>query len=77
MTDDTSVARAYQHTLNTVWDFAINRLSPDSNRLLELMAFIDADRVPVDLFVGSSPGKGFEDAPSWNYDPNCIMRIIT
>ncbi|KAJ8131313.1 hypothetical protein O1611_g2311 [Lasiodiplodia mahajangana] len=51
MDNDTSASRQYNHTLNTVWDFAIERLSGDSRQLLEIIAFIDPDQIPVDLFL--------------------------
>ena len=65
--DDTSTARAYQSTLNTVWDIAINRLSADSTRLLAFIAFIDPDQIPVDLFIGKVQGEAEHDSMGWKY----------
>ncbi|PVH86757.1 hypothetical protein DL98DRAFT_643137 [Cadophora sp. DSE1049] len=53
--DSGSVSRGYEHTLNTVWDVSIQRLSQESTRLLELIAFIEPDRIPVDMFIKESP----------------------
>jgi len=65
--DDTSTSRGYQHTLNTVWDFAIQRLSADSTRLLEFIAFLDPDRIPVELFIGDSSGNAEDVSIKWDY----------
>lgn len=50
--ENTELPVAYEHTLSTVWDMAFKRLSPDSSKLLEFLAFLNADQVPVDMFVG-------------------------
>jgi len=46
---------SYDLTLNTVWDLAFYRLSTDSKELLEFIAFLDPDQVPVEMFVGPKP----------------------
>ena len=43
---------AYQHTLDTVWDLALQRLNDDARLLLDCIAFLDPDDIPVDLFIG-------------------------
>ncbi|KAF5657124.1 pfs domain-containing protein [Fusarium heterosporum] len=50
----TSAARKYEHTLSTVWDLAFRRLSDDARLLLEYIAFLDPDDIPVDIFIGTS-----------------------
>ncbi|KAK0628901.1 pfs domain-containing protein [Bombardia bombarda] len=75
MDDTASIARGYQHTLNTVWDLAIRRLPEDSLRILEFSAFLNPDRIPVDLFTGglqaadAKPGGGNDTRAktTWNY----------
>ncbi|KAJ8116525.1 hypothetical protein ONZ43_g4421 [Nemania bipapillata] len=62
-------ARAYEHSLKTVWNLALNRLTDDSRLLLELTAFLDPDHTQVELFVGPTSGDT-EDATStsgWQY----------
>ncbi|KAI0101705.1 hypothetical protein GGR51DRAFT_563166 [Nemania sp. FL0031] len=64
-----SDARAYKHSLRTVWDLALDRLTDDSRLLLECMAFLDPDHTQVELFVGPTSGDT-EDATSasgWQY----------
>lgn len=46
-------ARKYEHTLSTVWDLAFRRLSDDARLLLEFIAFLDPDDIPVDIFIGA------------------------
>ena len=46
-----SATRAYQHTLGTVWDLALNRLSEDARTLLEFIAFLDADQIPTAILL--------------------------
>lgn len=58
--------RAYQHTLDTVWDLAFHRLTPDAMKLLEYIAFLDPDDIPVDLFVGD-PDKPHTASVEWQY----------
>ncbi|KAI0855636.1 pfs domain-containing protein [Xylaria cubensis] len=55
-----SGARAYQHTLNTVWELAFHRLSADARLLLDYIAFLDPDYIPVDIFIGNKT----RDSPS-------------
>ncbi|KAK4043311.1 hypothetical protein C8A01DRAFT_32631 [Parachaetomium inaequale] len=45
-----STTRAYEHSLATVWDLALNRLSPEARLLMDYIAFLDPDHLPVDLF---------------------------
>jgi hypothetical protein len=41
---------AYKHTLVTVWEFAFGRLSPEAIFLLDMLAFLDAVKIPRKLF---------------------------
>ena len=65
---------AYEYTLNTVWDLAFLRLSSDSRRLLEIIAFMNPDSIPEDMFIGSGgeEGNGIElQHQEWEYwDPH-------
>ncbi len=54
----------YELTLNTVWDLAFSRLSTDSRKLLEFLAFLDPDQTPVEMFVGRKPAAG---TAGWQY----------
>lgn len=36
----------YGHTVSTVWDTELQRLSPDATTLLKLLVFFDADKIP-------------------------------
>jgi hypothetical protein len=38
--------------LETVWDLAFRRLSADAKELLNIIAFLDPDRIPIDMFIG-------------------------
>ncbi|KAI0453559.1 pfs domain-containing protein [Xylaria acuta] len=69
MDDEMSVMRAYENTLNTVWDYAISRLSSDALTLLEFIAFLDPDQIPVDMFVGQSGHHGDrqDDTSVWKH----------
>lgn len=58
--------RAYQYTLNTVWDLAFHRLTDDAMILLEYIAFLDPDHIPVDLFIGENNGV-HEVTDGWKY----------
>ncbi|KAM0267364.1 hypothetical protein ACHAPA_005906 [Fusarium lateritium] len=64
-------ARKYEHTLSTVWDLAFRRLSEDARLLLEYIAFLDPDDIPVDMFIGISGGhdttSSTNTAFKWNY----------
>ncbi|KAG8405172.1 hypothetical protein J3458_021849 [Metarhizium acridum] len=55
----------YEMTLNTVWDLAFRRLSRDSRKLLEFLAFLDPDQVPIEMFVGSKSAA--DTAGGWRY----------
>ncbi|KAH7322588.1 pfs domain-containing protein [Stachybotrys elegans] len=67
--DIPSVARAYQHTLDTVWEMAIQRLSEDARVLLEYIAFLDPDDIPVDMFIGrnNEDASNESTSSSWQY----------
>lgn len=54
----------YERTLNTVWDLAFSRLSTDSSKLLEFLAFLDPDQTPVEMFVGP---KSAASTTGWQY----------
>ena len=41
----------YNHTLATVWEMSLSRLSGDAKVLLRLLAFTDPDYVPESLFT--------------------------
>ena len=43
----------YEHTLATVWDLAWGRLKPDAVELVKLLAFLDPDGAPEDMFIDS------------------------
>lgn len=61
--DFSADVRAYDLTLATVWDLAVRRLSPDSRKLLEFIAFLDPDQINTDLFIGN----GHCDSNGWEY----------
>lgn len=44
--------RGYAHSISTVW--AIEKLKPEARKLLELIAFLDADNIQEDLLVEAS-----------------------
>ena len=48
--DLTSVS-SYDRTLDTVWDLAFQRLSPDAREILDIIAFLEADRIPEEMFI--------------------------
>ena len=60
--------RGYRHTLDTVWNLAFQRLSKDTAKLLEYIAFLDPDEIPVDLFVGVTENSHSHDEQmDWQY----------
>ncbi len=63
-----SVASAsmYAHTLATVWDLAWRRLSTDSQILLEMIAFLDPDGIPEELFTGVNQTPATSDWQYWD-----------
>ncbi|KAL1868436.1 hypothetical protein VTK73DRAFT_3675 [Phialemonium thermophilum] len=73
MDQQISSSRKYQYTLNTVWELAFHRLTPDARLLLEFLAFLDPDNVPVDLFIGTKGEQRGADLPAaektseWQY----------
>lgn len=56
---------AYEHTLATIWDLAFHRLSSDSQMLLNLIAFLDPDTIPEDIFIG--PQNSEPEKSGWEY----------
>lgn len=59
--------RAYQFTLDTVWDLSFHRLTEDAMLLLEYIAFLDPDHIPVDLFIGGSEDSCDFSTAAWQY----------
>jgi hypothetical protein len=55
----------YGHTLATVWDLAWRRLSSDSVKLIELIAFLNPDSIPEEMFIGD--GSGSPGTNDWKY----------
>jgi hypothetical protein len=45
---------AYQHSLRTVWDMNFDRLNEDQQSLIQLMSFLDPDRIVMDLLKRGS-----------------------
>ncbi|CAI6332469.1 unnamed protein product [Periconia digitata] len=45
----------YSHTLATVWDMAFVRLTSEARKLIRIMAFLDPDGVPEDIFIPVEP----------------------
>ncbi|KAI9811064.1 MAG: hypothetical protein M1827_005646 [Pycnora praestabilis] len=46
----------YDHSLNTVWEIALNRLSGDARSLQSLLCFFDPDRIYESILVDGSEG---------------------
>lgn len=46
----------YEHTLRTVWYVSFEKLTEDSTRLLNVLAFLEPDNIAEDLFL-----NGFKD----------------
>jgi hypothetical protein len=46
----------YEHTLNTVWDFSIQKLSIESRVLLDVLAFFDPDIIPEWILSNEKAG---------------------
>lgn len=47
--EDVSTVRAYERSLATVFDIALDELDDDARKLLEVLAFLDPDGVPEDI----------------------------
>ena len=47
--EDVGTVRAYEKSLATVFDIALDELDDDARRLLEVLAFLDPDGVPEDI----------------------------
>lgn len=56
----------YSRTLDTVWDLAFQRLTPDARNILNIVAFLEADRIPEEMFVGGPGPKLDGDWKFWN-----------
>ncbi|KAF2234366.1 TPR-like protein [Viridothelium virens] len=48
----------YDHTLSTVWEMSLTRLSGDSVELLQLMAFLEPDSIHEEILVEGSKNSG-------------------
>jgi hypothetical protein len=48
---DLASVSGYRHTLETVWNLAFRRLSPDAKELINMMAFLQADNITEATFV--------------------------
>jgi hypothetical protein len=68
-TTSTSVyGGSFDLTLETVWDLSFRRLSNDARHILDILAFLDADSVPVVMFTGPNEDLSREAEPSdWVY----------
>lgn len=44
----------YDHTLSTVWEMSLTRLSGDSIELLQLMAFLEPDSIHEEILIKGS-----------------------
>lgn len=64
--DCTSAVTGYEHTLATVWDLAWSRVDNDARQLLCMLAFLDADSVPEDMFLGKQGEEGNGDWGQWD-----------
>ncbi|ETS78887.1 hypothetical protein PFICI_08740 [Pestalotiopsis fici W106-1] len=70
-----SDTRSYQLTLDTVWDLALQRLTPDARELLDLLALLDPDQVPTSLFLGDSGDVATLDASDTKWQPWSTNRF--
>ncbi|KAI9658288.1 MAG: hypothetical protein M1821_002421 [Bathelium mastoideum] len=48
----------YDHTLSTVWEMSLSRLSGDSVELIHLMAFLDPDSIYEEILIEGSKVSG-------------------
>lgn len=44
----------YEHTLSTVWEMSLSKLSGDSLKLLNLLAFLEPDSIPETILSEST-----------------------
>ena len=56
----------YNHTLETVWDLAFRRLTPDATDLIDILAFLESDHVAEDMFIGPAQTDGDLDWQYWD-----------
>ena len=47
--EDVSIVRAYERSLATVFDIALDELDDNARKLLEVLAFLNPDGVPEDI----------------------------
>ena len=47
--EDVSTVRAYERSLATVFDIALDELDDDARKLLDVLAFLNPDSVPEDI----------------------------
>ncbi|KAK6527766.1 hypothetical protein TWF694_004746 [Orbilia ellipsospora] len=47
----------YEHTLNTVWNSSFQRLTPEESDFMNLLAFMDPDRIPERLLCNGASGS--------------------
>ena len=54
--------------METVWDLAWQRLFFDDRKIIKILAFLDPDSIPEDLFL-ENPQNSANECPSyWNID---------
>lgn len=63
--DLTSVS-SYDRTLQTVWDLAFSRLTPDAREILEIIAFLESDYIPEEMFVSQELNNSTQDWSYWD-----------
>lgn len=63
---DLTNTNGYSHTLETVWHLAFRRLSPDARDLIYIMAFLEADHIPEEMFIGKESTHVTNDWPFWS-----------
>ena len=59
-------ASPFAQTLSTVWDLAWQRLTPNARKILDIMAFLNPDEIPVGLFLGDEQADQDKQKDHWD-----------
>ena len=64
--------KQYKGTLETVFELALEKLPEDARHLIRLLAFLNPDRIPEDLFVVEQHDKKLGE----EHEPDHLVRKV-
>ena len=66
----------YEHTLSTVWEISLNRLSGDSIELLQVMAFLQPDSIHEEMLIEGSKMSGHTELQFMQDEMECVEKPV-